>query len=294
MRADITKAFIFCMLLASQATAKEVAAGPLGAAYQVMPSNPSSHTRAAPWVLSASPQGSASAQRALFDPIAHYLAAVTGHAVIYRRAGNGLSFSHNLAAGRYDLVFGGPHLAAWADRHEGAHPLVRLFGRMAFDTVVRSLRIRTLAALVGRPVCANPPPGFASVTLLRHFPDVLRQPYLIAVSGWRQAYHGLLRGSCQAAVLPAQAARRLMTPGDGLYVIHQSRGYPGYGLVAGKNMPRAVRHLIRMALLARQGRRVTMPLARAEGVSAHGWVVAHRKDYAGLQKLLRRVPFLGG
>ncbi|MDA8390589.1 MAG: PhnD/SsuA/transferrin family substrate-binding protein [Gammaproteobacteria bacterium] len=291
MRDDTVRAWVISMLLVTTAGAKQVAAGPVRVSYQTTPPGQSGRPNAAPWILSASPQGSTSADRALFDPIAHYLTAVTGHDVVYRRPSDDLAFSRNLAAGRYDLVFGGPHLAAWAERHQGAHPLVRFSGSLVFDTVARSPQIHTLAALIGEPVCLKPLPSLATATLLRHFPRLLRQPYQVAVSGWRQAYQGLLQGACRATVLPARDVPPLTAHGALLYVIHQSRRYPGDGLVASPRIPSAARHLIRTALLSPQGQQAAKPLARAN--AAPGWVAAHRKDYAGLSRLLRHVLFLG-
>ena len=291
MRVDLTKVFAFSLLFTVTAAVAATAARPRPVAYQTAhPIMASGAT--APWILTALPRASASAERAMFAPIAHYLTAVTGHKVVYQRPSSALAFAHNLAAGRYDLVFGGPHLAAWAARHVGAHPLVRFAGRLSFDTVARDPRIHTLADLVGEPVCVNPPPSLATMTLLRHFPDVLRQPYLVTVSGWHAAYHDLESGSCQATVMPAHAVHGLATHGSPLYVIHTSRSYPGYGLVAGRQIPSRMRKLMRTALLSPAGQRATLPLVRHDAASR--WVVAHRRDYAGLGRLLRHAVFLGG
>ncbi len=289
MRANLSKAFALSVLLTAVASAAEFLSGPLPAAYQTVRPAPA---RAVPWILSASPRGSAATERALFEPIAHYLTAVTGHQIVYRQPTGALSFAHNLAAGRYDLLFGGPHLAAWAHRHLRARPLVRFSGRLVFDTVVRDPDIHGLPALVGEPVCVSPPPSLATISLLRHFPDVLRQPYLIAVSGWQQAYRELMTGACRATVLPASAVQRFDAQGSALHVIHQSRAYPGYGLVADRHIPRAAQRLIRAALLTPQGRQATALLMRSDAAS--GWMVAHRRDYAGLSHLLRHALFLGG
>lgn len=238
-----------------------------------------------PWILSAPPIENKVREAALFRPIAAYLAAATGHPVIYKGSDNWVSFASNMTAGKYDLVFSGPHFTAWSDHHLGATPLVRLKGPLVFAVVARSLAVRQVRDLVGEPVCANPPPNLGALTLMQDFPNALRQPYLISTTGSRAAYRGLLAGRCQAAVLPLRAFRQYeKRTGAVAHIIGRSQSFPNETLSAGARISPADKALIKAVLLAPSGQIATARLVRREGSSK--WVPAQSQTYAGLSRLL--------
>ncbi|MHB1566433.1 MAG: phosphate/phosphite/phosphonate ABC transporter substrate-binding protein [Acidiferrobacter sp.] len=284
------------------AHASSVVAGPTKTAYQpyrsipemraVTPALPTAVT-SRPWVLSAPRQGTGPEDAALFKPMARYLTAVLGHVVIYRSPTNSLTFAHNLATGRYDLVFAGPEIAAWTARHLASRPLVRFPGSLVFATVAQRASIRDLHDLVGQPVCALPPPNLATITFLHHYRNAVRQPFLVTVSGWHAAFKGVLAGRCVATILPLHNLRRYEhTSGVRVRILNRSRRYPSDTLSASARIPRAAQALIRAALLAPSGQRVTALLVHAEAASE--WVPAHRAQYAGLSRLVRHMLYFGG
>ena len=240
---------------------------------------------AKPWILSAPPRGSVSSQRALYDPLAKYLATVTHHKIIYRDPRNWLTYSRDMVDGRYDLIFDGPHFTSWRDRHLGYEPLVHAPEPLVFVVVTRRTeKLTRLSQLAGRMVCVYPPPYLGTLALLSQFPDVARQPYLVLIHGWLAAYTGLIAKRCAASVLPANNLEQYEKGRHLMHVLYRAPSYPNQALSAGTRIPQAIQALIRAALLSTAGQQVSRPLRHSFGVTQ--FVPANRHEYAGLGHLL--------
>lgn len=247
-----------------------------------------------PWLFGTPPGGSVSTEKALFQPIAAYLTRVTGHPIVFRPATNWLTYSQDVAQGKYDLVFDGAHFTSWRDHYLGDVPLVRLPGPSGYAVVTRkNERITKLSQLTGRSVCANSPPSLATLLLLGKFSDVSRQPFLMVVRGWRQGLHGLLTNQCDAAIVPMARLQSLPeAQAAGVRVMYRTKTYPSRALSAGPQIPADVQARIRAALLSPAGQKVTEPLRRADG--AQVFVPASRHEYAGLSHLLANTLYFSG
>lgn len=247
-----------------------------------------------PWLFGTPPGGSVRVERALFQPIAAYLTRVTGHPIVFRPATNWLTYSQDVATGKYGLVFDGPHFTSWRDHYLGDAPLVRLPGLSSYAVVTRrNEQVTKLTQLTGRSVCANSPPSLATLLLLGKFSDVSRQPFLVVVRSWAQGLHGLMTNRCDAAIVPMARLQSLpKAQAAGVRVLYRTKAYPSRAISAGPQIPADIQARIRAALLSPVGERVTQPLRRAHG--ARLFVPANRHEYAGLSHLLANTLYFSG
>src|SRR3989344_3328376 len=101
--------------------------------------------------------------------------------------------------GKNDIVFDGPHFVSWrmaALQHE---PVAKLPGKLAFVAVVKTddPDITEIKDMAGRQVCAFAPPNLATLTFLAEFENPSRQPRIINVESFPQAYKLMLAGKCR-------------------------------------------------------------------------------------------------
>ena len=153
-------------------------------------------------VLSAPPRGKVENENKTYQPVAEYLSKATGRKIVYRHIDNWLSYQSEMQKGKIDIVFDGPHFVSWrmaALQHE---PIAKLPGKLAFVAVVRAddQEINDPSDLAGRAVCAFAPPNLATLTFLAQFENPARQPRIVNVESFGQAY--------KMMCWPANAGRR--------------------------------------------------------------------------------------
>jgi len=249
-------------------------------------------TTAHPWIFSAPPRGNRKKETALYTPITHFLQSVSGHAIIYKYPGSWLNYSREMAAGKYDLVFDGPHFTGWRDRHLGYTPLVRLPAPITFVVAERSdERFTRLNQLIGRLVCANSPPYLGTLMLLDKFHNPERQPALLIIHGWSIAYKDLQAKRCAATVLPLANLRQFDRTQQATRVLFRGRAYPNQAISASSHIPPAIQARIRTALLSPTGRTITRALRNI--YVSKPFISANTNDYVGLSQLLNNTLYFG-
>lgn len=238
------------------------------------------------YVFSAPPRGSLQEESALYEPIINYLSRVTGKKIVYRYSSNWLSYSRDMTAGRFDLVFDGPHFNGWREANLGHVPLVRLPEPFVFVTIALAgnARVTNLSGLVGKPVCAHAPPNLGTLILLHQYQDPLAQPIIVDIHGWKNAYQGLIQGRCIAAVLPLKNLQEFEGQSHVAKVIYRAPPLPNQALSAGPRVSQKMRAEIRAAMLAPAGQNAARNLRQA--YAAGDFVAATRAEYAGLGNLL--------
>ncbi|MHB8253310.1 MAG: phosphate/phosphite/phosphonate ABC transporter substrate-binding protein [Acidiferrobacter sp.] len=244
------------------------------------------------WILSAPPRGSRQQETALYAPIAHFLQSVSGHAVKYKYPGSWLNYSREMAAGKYDLVFDGPHFVGWRDHHLGDTPLVRLPAPLAFAVVERAgERFTKLSQLIGRPVCANSPPYLGTLMLLNKFKNPDQQPVLVIIHGWLVAYKDLMAKQCVATVLLVPNLHKLEHGVHATHILYRFRVYPNQAISASPRIPPAIQARMRQALLSPRGRTVTRALRKI--FVSKPFVAASAAEYKGIGELLNNTLYFG-
>ena len=68
-------------------------------------------------ILTSPPRESAARGEELYGPLAQLLTVQLGQSVVYERARDWIEYSTRMKQDKYDIVFDGPHFAAWRMKH---------------------------------------------------------------------------------------------------------------------------------------------------------------------------------
>lgn len=242
------------------------------------------------YVLTAPPRDSGGAESDVYEPIAQYLSSAIGRKIEYRNYDNWLTYQDRMRRGEYDIVFDGPHFVGWRMAKLGHEPVARLAGKLAFVVAVKkdNDKIGALKDLAGRTVCGLPPPNLATLTVLSQFDNPARQPIVIEVKSFSDAYHDMARGKCVAAILRDNAIGQFDKDKGIAKVIYKSEGIANQGFSVGPRLASADKAKIAQALLAPQARQ-HLKVFFERYSKDKDLVVATREEYQDLGRLLRDV-----
>lgn len=242
------------------------------------------------YVFTAPPREAGGAENDAFQPLVEYLSAKTGKTFVYRYSDNFLTYQSEMRAGKYDLVFDGPHFISWRMIKQDHEPLVRLPGKLGFVVIVKkdNDRVATVKDLAGRMVCGFAPPNLATLTLYNQFDNPARQPLIVEAKSFKQVYENVLKGRCMAGVMRDVAYAALDKDVAAAKVIFRSGGVSNQGFSAGPRLPPGDRQKITEALLAPEARaKLTVFFGRYN--KDKDLVKAGREEFEGLAGLLKDV-----
>lgn len=242
--------------------------------------------QAKPLVVTAVPNVARTRLQALYTPLLRYLAATTGRPVQFHNPWSLNVLGYMVAHHRADVLFGGPHIIAWAIKHAGYQPVLAGTGTLHFVVVSRSRRM-TLRFLRGAPVCGLPPPNLATLALFARFQGRVSTPYMEPMSSPRAALAGVLAGRCVAAAVPTRLARVALAR-QAVHVVANLGAYPDMAFAVSPRLDPIQRARIAQVLRAPAARAALAPLARAYHIP--GWFSPPASLYAGLSHLLHAYP----
>lgn len=296
-----TKSFLFLLvsgIMASTPTLAEQTAGakltPVSTQPASMPSMPLVQPQRAQapasgdLVFSAPPRGSRQEEEAVYQPVVDYMSKVIGRKVVFQYSDNWLSYSKGMTAGNYDIVFDGPAFNSWRIENMGHTPLIKLPEDFVFVIITKSDndRIKQLKDLAGRKVCAHAPPNLGTLTLQAQFTNPAREPWLIEVKGWDNAYKAMMSGNCVATVLPISNLAKMDKDAiRATRTLYQHKPMPNQAVSVGPRIAPEQHEKIAKALLSDEGKRATEKLRAA--YAGKDFVPASRAEYAGLGDLLK-------
>lgn len=239
-------------------------------------------------VFSAPPRGSFQEESAMYQPVVEYLSRIIGRNVVFQHSDNWLSYSKDMTEGRFDIVFDGPAFNGWRIEKMGHTPLVKLPEDFVFVIVAKNDndRVKQLKDLAGRKVCAHAPPNLGTLTLQAQFDNPAREPWIVEVKGWDNAYKALMKGECVATVLPIKnLTKNDKGPNRMAKILYQHKPLPNQAISVGARIPPALHAKIAQALLSDEGKRATEKLRAA--YAGKNFVPASRAEYAGLGDMLK-------
>jgi len=242
------------------------------------------------YIFSAPPRETPSKGMALYGPIAKMLSKKTGKRFVYKHPGekDWLNYTQKMTNGKYDLLFDGPHFVGWRMLALGHRPLVRLPHDHTWVIVVskklqakKNLQQNNVKLLGGHTFCTHAPPNFGTLTLLSLMDNPMRQPYLVTINGWKEAFNGVIDGKCTATILPKAKYLNLkakLDPNeDKVKKIHEHAPFVNQAFSVGKEVPKKLQDQIKAALLSREGQRATA-LLRARFGKAKKLVAITKPD----------------
>jgi len=155
-------------------------------------------------VLTAPPRENAENGIKVYGPLAEKLSAVLGERVIYEQPHGWFDYARNMRDGKYDIVFDGPHFAAWRVKNLHHIPIVTLPGTLDFVLITRKefKSINTLRDLAGKKICGLLSPNLGTNLVYNSFANPVLQPQIFEVKGtMKDVYDTFKKGNCTAAIL---------------------------------------------------------------------------------------------
>ena len=251
----------------------------------------------ADYVLTAPPREDPASGQAVYGPLAEHLSSLLGEKVVYQHPGDWRSYERKMRDGAYDIIFDGPHFAAWRIEKGIAHPLVKLPGRLDFVVAVRADQpeLRDVQSLIGKRVCVLPSPNLTAMTAYSMFQNPMRQPQFIPVrGGMPQLAEKVANGDCVAGVLRTSFYEKKLNDAQrqALRVLVRSQPLTNQGITVSNRLDAAARQKMASALLTDDGRKAAGSLLSRFGSTEKGFEPASQDDYAG-QNLLKQNMLFG-
>lgn len=241
-------------------------------------------------VLTAPPRESAEAGKRIYGPIASYLSQLLGQKVVYSHPANWRDYETAMKQDKYDIVFDGPHFAAWRIQNLDNQMVVRLPGSLDFVLVARKddTAVQKVSDLVGEKVCTMPQPNLGGLTVYGMFPNPARQPKfnLITHGGFPNVARQFLAGKCRAAILRESDFHYLAAKDAAVMkVIKKSTPLPNQGITLSRRVSASDRQKIAQAFSTSAGSTALQPLFNRFNKKATHMIAAESKDYQGLNLL---------
>lgn len=131
-------------------------------------------------IFSTAPTQTPKATRKRYQPIADYLSRVLKRRVVLVPAENFIEYSQNIIEDKYDLVFDGPHFAAWRMKKYNHSLVAKLPGKLRFVVVIREdTHVKNLKRLAGKRVCAVGSPNLLTLGFIDLFPNPAAVPVIM-------------------------------------------------------------------------------------------------------------------
>ncbi len=239
-------------------------------------------------ILTAPPRESAEAGQKVYGPLADHLTKVLGTPVVYQQPEDWRAYEKRMKNDEYDIVFDGPHFAAWRIENLQAAPLAKLPGSLKFVLVVQPNDLATRPEdLIGGTICTLPTPNLGALTVYSMYPNPVRQPdFVILKGGFGNVAKQFQAGKCRGAILRKAFYANKLTPADRskMRVIQESTALTNQGITTSARITPTARKKILQSLT--EGDTATHPLLKRFAKKANGFEAASSVDYVG-HNLLR-------
>ena len=215
-------------------------------------------------VFSAPPRESAEQAKKLYGPLVEGLSKLFGEEVVFKRADNFITYGVSMRKDEYDIVFDGPHFAAWRVEHLNHSVAVKLPGRLDFHIVTTNPQYKSLKDLTGRKVCAMTSPNLGTVALLQQYKkNPLTGPKM---AGSRGGFAGvtkdMLNGRCELGVLRTQFYNKKLTDEERsrLHIIYTTKPMPNQAITVSRRVSKGNKDRMIAALTSEEGATVAAKL----------------------------------
>ena len=237
-------------------------------------------------VLTAPPRESAEAGVKLYEPLAKELSVLLGKKVVYQHPGDWHNYQKRLQNDEYDIIFDGPHFAAWRMDSLKARPLVRLPGSLRFVLVTGSddEKITKVNDLVGKKVCTLPSPNLGALTLYSMFSNPVIQPEFVPVKGgFKQVSNKMLAGECRGAIMRSSFYyKKLPDETRGKFkVLNESQPIINQGISISRRIGSSARNKMLNALTTQAGNKAIRPILDRFAHKANAFIPARKQEYVG-------------
>lgn len=253
-------------------------------------------TAAAEFIFTAPPRETPEQGQALYGPMAEALSKALGVQVSYEHPGSWHSYQKKLRGDEYDIIFDGPHFAAWRIENLEVTPVVRLPGELSFVLMTRSEN-KAIAAtndLVSKKVCALPSPNLGTLTAYSMFPNPTQQPEFVNIKGGMKAIHqALVDGKCEGAIVRKGFYAKGLDVASraGLKVLQESSALTNQGITVSSRIDANAAEKLTVFLTSPRGQAAAAPIFKRFSKGSEKFVPAQHEDYKGHNLLAENMVF---
>jgi len=248
-------------------------------------------------ILTAPPRESLEAGQKVYEPLAKFLSTFFGEPVIYEHPKSWKIYEQKMKNDEYDIIFDGPHFAAWRIDTALAKPLVKLPGSLRFVLIVKKSdqQIKRPEDLFGKTICTLPAPNLGALTLFAMYPYPARQPkYRLIKGGFREISQAFITGQCDGAILRSSYYFNKTEPlfRDATKVIKRSAGLTNQGITISRRVKPEYYNKLVNTLVRGEGKLALKPILKRFYSKGDTFVPAKTQDYRD-QNLLRDTGIFG-
>jgi len=246
----------------------------------------------AAWLLTSPPREKPEEGQEMYGKLASYLSEQTGEQVVYERPQGWIEYVNNMRAGKYDIVFDGPHFAAWRIKHLNHVPLVKLPGTLTFLVVGKrsDAKFNKLGDLITGGWCGLPSPNLATMAVMSQFNNPVKQPEFVEVADINNIIPALKSGRCRAAGLLDKFYKKASDEDKkDLKVVYTSPTYPDQTITVSARISAPAREKIVAALTIESGVPAAKAIFEKFAKNSTHFVRAPGPEYEGLEDLLEGV-----
>lgn len=241
-------------------------------------------------IFTSAPRDTKEKEEEIYKPIIDLMSKATGQKVVFQHGDNFLVYQSEMRKGNYDIIFDGPHFVSWRMAKLNHVPLVKFPGNLVFSAITskKQEKINDLNGLIGRTVCAFPPPNLATLSVLVEFENPSRQPLIVETKTFPEVYKKVVGGKCVGGIMQAKLFQELDKDAQLGKVLFTSKPLPNQAFSAGPRLTREMRNNIITAMLSPEGAVATQKLRDEYKIKAP-MQPATEQEFEGLGKLLRDV-----
>lgn len=245
-------------------------------------------------LFSAPPRETPDQGEAIYGPIARYLSKVLHVPVEYHHPKKWSRYTQDMRDGKYDIVFDGPHFAAWRIKHYQHEAVVKLPGNLDFVifTNKSNTKVNELHDLIGKNICGLPSPNLATMSAFSMYNNPIIQPYIAYIKGGPlEVYNAFKEGKCAAAVIRDQFLLKKVSAEERakLKIIAKSAPYPNQTVTVSKHLSPAQIQIIKSSLTSPEGAKISQKLLARFSKKKKYFEPAATSQYDGIETLLEKI-----
>ncbi len=243
-------------------------------------------------ILTSPPRESPERGQELYGPLAELLTRQLGVTVVYEHPYDWIEYSSKMRGDKYDIIFDGPHFAAWRMKHLQHRPVAKLPGKLSFVVVGKDgdAKRNQLKDIINGRMCGPASPNLGTLAVLAQFQNPIIQPDLYEVADVRTVYEMFREGKCESAVLQDKFFDRLPTDDKGhLKILYASGAFPDQTVTVSRRVTDRQRAVLAELLTRPSGIEATRELLTLYAKKAKSFEATRPTDFDGLENLLEGV-----
>lgn len=243
-------------------------------------------------VLTSPPRETAARGEEMYGPLAKWLTIQLKQNVVYEHPRNWIEYTAKMRKNSYDIIFDGPHFAAWRIKNLEHMPVAKLPGELSFVLVTNSSdkKLTNMRSLVMASTCGMASPNLATMVVLNQFNNPIIQPDIYEVASFKEGYEAFKSGKCKAAVFQAQFINKLSPEEKAqIKVLFSSNKYPDQTITTSKRVTEPQRAELTALLTASENLPATQEILKAYTKQAKHFDPATPQDYVGLENMLEEM-----